>query len=80
MIFSAAIRDILLIILVKIRASSIQFTWCVSLNFHLKLEISVITEPIGFYSLGNIPTGPVMVLSYRHRVTFIILFICLGKE
>ena len=29
-----------------------------------KLKISVTTEPIGLYSSGNIPTGPVMVLSY----------------
>ena len=28
------------------------------------LEISVTTEPIGFYSSGNIPTGPVVVLGY----------------
>ena len=30
----------------------------------LKLKISVTTEPIGLYSSGKIPTGPVMVLSY----------------
>ena len=28
------------------------------------LKISVTTEPIGFYSSGNIPTGPVVVLGY----------------
>ena len=28
------------------------------------LEISVTTEPIGFYSSGNIPTVPVVVLGY----------------
>ena len=28
------------------------------------LKISVTTEPIGFYSLGYIPIGPVVVLSY----------------
>ncbi len=28
------------------------------------IEISVTTEPIGFYSSGNIPTGPVVVLGY----------------
>ncbi len=27
----------------------------------LLLKISVTTEPIGFYSLGKIPTGPVVV-------------------
>ena len=30
----------------------------------LMLKISVTTELIGLYSSGNIPTGPVMVLSY----------------
>ena len=30
----------------------------------LKLKISVTTKPIGLYSSGNIPNGPVMVLSY----------------
>ena len=29
-----------------------------------KLKISVTAVPIGLYSLGNIPTGPLMVLSY----------------
>ena len=33
----------------------------------LKLKISVTTQPIGLYSSGNIPTGPVMVLSYFLR-------------
>ena len=28
------------------------------------LKISVTTEPIGFYSSGYIPIGPVVVLSY----------------
>ena len=28
------------------------------------LKISVTTEPIGFYSSGNIPTGPVVFLGY----------------
>ena len=28
------------------------------------LKISVTTEPMGFYSLGSIPTGPVVVLGY----------------
>ena len=30
----------------------------------LKLKISVSTKPIGLYSSGKIPTGPVTVLSY----------------
>ena len=30
----------------------------------LSLKISVTTEPIGFYSLGNIPTGPVVIFGY----------------
>ena len=30
----------------------------------LKLKIFVSAEPIGLYSLGNITTGPGMVLSY----------------
>ena len=30
-------------------------------SFCLSLKISVTTEPIGFYSSGNIPTGPVVV-------------------
>ena len=30
----------------------------------LSLKISVTTETIGFYSSGDIPTGPVVVLSY----------------
>ena len=34
------------------------------LSVRLMLKISVTIEPIGLYSLGNIPTGPVMVLSY----------------
>ena len=29
-----------------------------------KLKISVTEGPIGFYSSGNIPNGPVVVLSY----------------
>ena len=33
-------------------------------SVRLKLKISVTTEPIGFYSLGNISSGPVVVLSY----------------
>ena len=33
-------------------------------SVRLKLKISVTTEPIGLYSSGVIPTGPVMVLSY----------------
>ena len=33
-------------------------------SVRLKLKISVTTEPIGFYSPGNISTGPVVVLSY----------------
>ena len=28
------------------------------------LMFMVTTEPIGFYSLGNIPTGPVVVVAY----------------
>ncbi len=30
------------------------------LSVHLKLKISVTTQPIGRYSLGNIPTGSVI--------------------
>ena len=33
------------------------------MSVHLKLKISVIAELIGLYSSGNIPTGPVKVLS-----------------
>ena len=33
----------------------------VCLSCHLSLNILVTTELIGFYSLGNIPTGPVVV-------------------
>ena len=33
----------------------------------LSLKISVTTEPIGFYSSGNIPTGPGVVLGYFLR-------------
>ena len=36
----------------------------VHLSVRLKLKISVTAEPIGLYSSGIIPTGPVMVLSY----------------
>ena len=36
----------------------------VRLSVRLKLKISVTAEPIGLYFSGNIPTGPVMVLSY----------------
>ena len=38
--------------------------WCLSVypSICLSLKISVTTGLIGFYSLGNIPTGPVMVL------------------
>ena len=36
----------------------------VRLSVRLKLKISVTAEPIGLYSSGIIPTGPVMVLSY----------------
>ena len=34
------------------------------MSVRLKLKISVTTEPIGFYSSGYIPIGPVVVLSY----------------
>ncbi len=34
------------------------------LSVRLKLKISATTEPNGLYSSGNIPIGPVMVLSY----------------
>ena len=36
----------------------------VRLSIRPSLKISVTTEPIGFYSSGNIPTGPVVVLGY----------------
>ena len=36
----------------------------VRLSVRPSLKISVTTEPIGFYSSGNIPTGPVVVLGY----------------
>ena len=36
----------------------------VRLSVRLSLKISVTTEPIGFYSSENIPTGPVVVLGY----------------
>ena len=36
----------------------------IRLSVRLKLKISVTTEPIGFYSSGNISTGSVVVLSY----------------
>ena len=36
----------------------------VPLSIRLSLKILVTTEPIGFYSSGNIPTGPVVVLGY----------------
>ena len=36
----------------------------VCLSVCLSPKISVTTEPIGFYSSGNIPTGPVVVLGY----------------
>ena len=36
----------------------------VRLSVRLKLKISVTTEPIGFCSFWNIPTGPVVVLGY----------------
>ena len=36
----------------------------VCLSVCLTLKILVTTEPIGFYSSGNIPTGPVVVLGY----------------
>ena len=41
---------------------SVHLSFCLSVR--LKLKISVITEPIGLYSSGNMPTGPVVVLSY----------------
>ena len=34
------------------------------MSVRLSLKISVTTEPIGFYSSGYIPIGPVVVLSY----------------
>ncbi len=34
------------------------------LSVCLELKTSVNTDPIGLSSLGNIPTGPVMVLDY----------------
>ena len=36
----------------------------VRLSVRLNLKISVTTEPIGFYSSGNVPAGPVVVLGY----------------
>ena len=45
---------------------SVHLSFCLSvrLSVRLKLKISVITEPIRLYSSGNMPTGPVVVLSY----------------
>ena len=34
----------------------------------LRLKILVTTEPIGLYSLGNIPIVPMMVLGYLIKV------------
>ncbi len=34
------------------------------MSVRLSLKISVTTKPIGFYSSGNIPDGPVVVLGY----------------
>ena len=34
------------------------------MSVRLKLEISITTEPIGFYSSGNIPAAPVVVIDY----------------
>ena len=39
---------------------SVRLSVCPSA--HPSLKVSVTSEPIGFYSLGNIPTGPVVVL------------------
>ena len=36
----------------------------VRLSVCMQLKISVTAELIGFYSSGNIPTGPVVVLGY----------------
>ena len=33
-------------------------------DFSLKLKISITTEPIGFFILGKLHIGPVMVLGY----------------
>ena len=41
---------------------SIRLSVCLSVR--LKLKILVTTEPIGFYSSGNISTGPVVILGY----------------
>ena len=38
----------------------------VRLSVHPSLKILVTIESIGFYSSGNIPTGPVVVLGYFH--------------
>ena len=47
----------------------------VCLYVSLKLKISPTAEPIGFYSSGNIPNVPVMVLSQcRGEVAYIIWF------
>ena len=45
---------------------SVRLSVCPSdrLSVCLSLKISVTTEPIGFYSSGYIPIGPVVVLSY----------------
>ena len=32
----------------------------------MELKISVSAKPIGFYSSGNIPNGPLVVLGYFH--------------
>ena len=44
--------------LMSLRLLSLRLSVC------LKLKISVITEPIGFYSSGYIPIGAVVVLGY----------------
>ncbi len=52
---------------VRISASSIiQSRQCLSVRLSVRLshKISVTTGPIEFYSSGNIPTDPVVVLSY----------------
>ena len=48
--------------IIQIRMMSVRLSVCPFVR--LKLKISETAEPIGFYSSGNILTGPMVVLGY----------------
>ncbi len=55
---------VLIFVLSIVQSKMMSLRPSVCLSVRLSLKITVTTEPIGFYSSGDILTGPVVVLGY----------------